>query len=126
MVGRGRFLAVIYHCGNPLFNNTQFLAYSLYDAVMYTLVANGSVDAISSCGSLTWAGFSNDLSLFIKNSVGMVSMLSCYDRGTKSKWLWTPVLDTKKYKKSTDDDHDDIWPVSLEEGRLTCLHLKGR
>jgi chromosome transmission fidelity protein 4 len=122
MVGRGSFLAVIYHEGNPLFDGTQVLAYSLYDAVNFKLVSTGSVDAISSCGSLTWAGFSNDYSLLIKDSEGMVSMLSCHDLDTRSSWLWTPILDTTIYQKSSEDV---FWPVSVENGKLTTLHLKG-
>lgn len=122
IVGRGRFLSVICHESNPLMDGTQKLAYTMYDAVNNILISRGSVEAISSCGSLTWAGFSNDLSLIIKDSEGLLSMLSCHDPEKGSSWLWTPILDTNKHKKSWDDV---FWPVSVENGKLTTLHLRG-
>ncbi len=122
IVGRGRFVSIITHESNPLMDGTQKLAFTIYDAINYKLISSGSVEAISPSGSLTWAGFSNDFSLFIKDSEGMLSMLSCHDPDHDSNWLWMPILDTNHHKKGWDDV---FWPVSVENGKLTAIHLRG-
>jgi len=122
IVGRGQFVGIICHESNPLTDGTQKLAFTIYDAVNYKFIASGPVAAISPSGSLTWAGFSNDFSLMIKDSEGILSMLSCHDPDNSSHWLWTPILDTNNHKKERDDL---FWPVSVETGKLTALHLRG-
>jgi chromosome transmission fidelity protein 4 len=75
IVGRGRFLAVVYHESNPLPDGTQKLGYTLFDAVSASAITSGSVSSISAGSQLKWAGFSNDCSLVVMDSVGMLSML---------------------------------------------------
>jgi chromosome transmission fidelity protein 4 len=123
MVGRSRFLAVFYHVGEPLHNGTQQIGYKLIDAATNRVLASGAVSAISSRASLFWAGFSNDSSLLVMDSSGMVSMLVCVgDAPSYSSWEWMPMLDTLGLKKSSDDS---FWPVTVYDGKLVCVPLKG-
>jgi len=69
------------------------------------------------CLLLQWIGFSNDLTLTVMDSGGMLSMLN-----KSAGWQWTPMLDTLGKKKSEDDS---FWPVSVLDGKLLCVPLKG-
>lgn len=121
MAGRSRFLAVFYHKSCPLPDKTQQLEYTLWDTTSFTVVSKGSVSCISKGASLTWAGFSNDCLLMAMDSDGMLSMLiPCGDNG--ADWEWAPVLDTIGLRKSADDQ---FWPVSVYDGKLVCVPLKG-
>ncbi|KAL3912567.1 MAG: hypothetical protein SGARI_001088 [Bacillariaceae sp.] len=125
MVGRGRFLAVFYHESSPLDDGTQKLGFTLWDASVFRVVAQGSVSCLSKASELTWAGFSNELSLFAMDSDGMLSMLvAAGDFATPGGplWEWVPVLDTIGLRKSKDDSH---WPISLFNGKMVCIPLKG-
>ena len=125
MVGRGRFLAVFYHESSPLDDGTQKLGFTLWDASVFRVVAQGSVSCLSKASDLTWVGFSNELSLFAMDSDGMLSMLvaagDCTTLGGPL-WEWVPVLDTIGLRKSKDDSY---WPISLFDGKLVCIPLKG-
>jgi Minichromosome loss protein, Mcl1, middle region len=63
------------------------------------------------------------------DSEGMVSMLVlsvdtvAADSTTSSEWVWIPVLDTLGLRKSSDDSY---WPVTVYEGKLICVPLKGK
>ena len=125
MVGRGRFLAVFCHEATPLPDGTQRIGYQILDGLSGGLVSSGSVSAISPGSTLSWAGFSNDYSLVVMDSDGMVSMLaaqtSTYSAAGGS-WMWSPMLDTVGLRKS----HDDcFWPVSCQDGKFVCVPLKG-
>jgi len=124
MVGRGRFLAVFYHEGTPMPDGTQRIGYQLTDATSGSLVSTGSVSAISPGSTLTWAGFSNDYSLMVMDSDGMLSMLASQDGANpvSGGWEWSPVLDTVGLRKSNDDS---FWPVTCTDGKLVCVPLKG-
>eukprot|EP00536_Pseudo-nitzschia_multiseries_P001771 jgi/Psemu1/283259/fgenesh1_pg.22_\ len=127
MVGRGRFLAVFYHETSPLPDRTQQLGYTLWDATEFRVVSRGTVSCLSKGSSLAWVGFSNDYSLMVMDTDGMLSMLitAGQDADTESlslHWEWTPVLDTVGLRKSTDDRH---WPVTVHDGKLVCIPLKG-
>uniref|UniRef100_A0A7S3QHM5 Minichromosome loss protein Mcl1 middle region domain-containing protein n=1 Tax=Chaetoceros debilis TaxID=122233 RepID=A0A7S3QHM5_9STRA len=126
VVGRGRFLAVIYHECNPLADGTQRLAYSLYDGMTGKKLASESVSAISKASSLTWAGFDENLSLFVMDEDGMLSMLvaSKLDHSSSSAYShsWVPTLDTMGLKKSREDS---FWPICIQRGKLQCVPLKG-
>lgn len=125
VVGRGRFLAVIYHESNPLPDGTQKLGYTLFDAESSSAIVSGSVSSISSGSQLEWAGFSSDGSLVVMDSDGMVSMLvvtpSSVDAAQYS-WDWSPMLDTVGLRKSADDK---FWPIAVQDGKLVCVPLKG-
>ena len=108
----------------PLLDGTQHLGYMLFDAVTSRTVSKGSVSCISAGSSLSWAGFSNDLSLMAMDSDGMLSMLvatSMIDAEPNS-WDWAPVLDTIGLRKSADDNY---WPITVYDGKLVCIPLKG-
>jgi chromosome transmission fidelity protein 4 len=124
MVGRGRFLAVFYHASAPQTDATQQLGYTLWDASSFRVLSQGPVACLSRGSSLSWVGFSNDLSLLAMDSDGMLSML--VSTGDKSPDLrlfeWAPVLDTVGLRKSADDLH---WPVTVYDGKLVCVPLKG-
>ena len=124
MAGHSRFLAVFYHKASPLPDKTQQLGYSLWDTTSFNLVSEGSVSCISKGSSLTWVGFSNDCSLMAMDSDGMLSMLvPCGgDDLSSASWAWAPVLDTVGLRKSADDR---FWPVSVYDGKLICVPLKG-
>ena len=139
LVGRGRFLAVFYHESTPLPDATQRIGYDLYDASPLSsvgggasLIGSGTVSALSAGSSLTWAGFDNNFSLVVKDGEGMLSMLvrqesdpgSSHSPVSSSEggWAWSPVLDTFGHHKSREDT---FWPVSVEDGRLVCVLLKG-
>jgi chromosome transmission fidelity protein 4 len=125
MVGRGRFLAVFYHECNPLVDGTQKLGYTLYDGATMRQISSGSVSGISVASSLTWAGFSNDLALSIMDDDGMVSLLMATkpdETGDDSSFSWVPMLDTIGLRKSREDS---FWPVSIQNGKLICVPLKG-
>ena len=126
VVGRGRFLAIIYHEANPLMDGTQKLGYALYDGVNSRLIVEGSVSAISPGSSLMWAGFANDLSLCIMDQDGMVSMLVASKMGgldsSHFNYKWVPMLDTLGFKKSREDH---FWPVSIQDAKFICVPLKG-
>ena len=125
MVGRGGFLAVFYHESSPLVNKTQQLGYTLWDMADLRVVSRCSVSCLSRGSSLSWVGFSNDLSLMVMDSDGMLSMLftTGQDNGDGNYiWEWTPVLDTIGLRKSSDDSH---WPVTVHNGKLVCIPLKG-
>lgn len=121
MVGRSRFLAVVYHQSSPLFDGTQKLGYTLFDAVESRVVTKGSLSCLSSRASLQWVGFSSELSLMAMDSDGMLSMLVSSAEIT-ANWEWTPVLDTMALRKSTEDTH---WPIHVSAGKLICVPLKG-
>lgn len=124
MVGRSRFLAVFYHEGEPLRDQTQKIGYKLIDAAANRVVALGSTSSISSGAALAWAGFSNDGSLLVMDSAGMVSMLVCADPSPNhATWEWMPMLDTLGLRKSSDDS---FWPVTVYDGKLVCVPLKGQ
>ena len=124
LVGRGRFVAVIYHEGNPLMDGTQRLGYAMYDGVTGKLIVEGSVAAISPESSLTWAGFTNDLSLCVMDEDGVASMLiaSTIESVMQTTYRWVPMLDTMGLKKSREDS---FWPVTIQDGKLICMPLKG-
>ena len=124
LVGRGRFVAVIYHEGNPLMDGTQRLGYAMYDGVTGKLIVEGSVAAISPESSLTWAGFTNDLSLCVMDEDGVASMLiaSIIESVMQTTYRWVPMLDTMGLKKSREDS---FWPVTIQDGKLICVPLKG-
>ena len=121
MAGRGRYLAVVYHESMPLLDGTQQLGYMVYDMQSYQLVSKGPLSCISKASSLSWVGFSNDGSLCTMDSDGMVSMLVCSNE-TATAWEWMPMLDTVGLRKSMDDGH---WPVTVFDGKLVCVPLKG-
>jgi chromosome transmission fidelity protein 4 len=58
------------------------------------------------------------------DSDGMLSMLvPCgANEMTSTSWEWSPVLDTVGLRKSADDQ---FWPVSVYDGKLICVPLKG-
>ena len=125
MVGRGRFLAVFYHESSPLANKTQQLGYTLWDAADFRVISRGSVACLSKGSSLSWVGFSNDLSLMVMDTDGMLSMLVTTGQDSSYEtlvWEWAPILDTVGLRKSTDDCH---WPVTVHNGKLVCIPLKG-
>lgn len=124
MVGRGRFLAIFYHENTPMPDGTQRIGYQLLDAASGNLVSTGSVSAISPGSTMTWAGFSNDYSLMVMDSDGMLSMLAS-ETGINTVgggWEWSPMLDTVGLRKSNDDS---FWPVTCMDGKLVCVPLKG-
>eukprot|EP00978_Attheya_sp_CCMP212_P030520 scaffold112485_cov46-Attheya_sp.AAC.1 len=126
VVGRDRFLAVIYHEGAPLPDGTQMLGYMLMDGMTGQRIGSGSLSAISSGSSLSWAGFSNDCSLTSLDTDGMMSMLAPTTNNvspsTGNSFEWFPMLDTLGLKKS---DDDVFWPITVLDGKLVCVPLKG-
>jgi len=129
MIGRSRFVAIIYHESNPMMDGTQKLGYTLFDALTSLAVSKGSVSGISKGASLSWAGFSDDSSLVVMDTDGVLSMLICATSAdnmaepfTRSSWAWAPVLDTLGLHKSSDDC---FWPVAVQEGKLVFVPLKG-
>jgi chromosome transmission fidelity protein 4 len=128
MVGRDRFLAVIYHESEPLVDGTQKLGYALYDGVTGAEICSGSLSAISPRSSLNWAGFTNNNCLTIMDESGMLSMLvamkaqSLPGNNSSFRWAWIPVLDTIGLKKSREDV---FWPIHVQDGKLICVPLKG-
>lgn len=125
MVGRGGLLAVFYHESSPLVDKTQQLGYTLWDAADFRVISRGFVSCLSKGSSLSWVGFSNDLSLMVLDTDGMLSMLFTTGQGSSDGtfiWEWAPVLDTIGLRKSSDDCH---WPVTVHNGKLVCIPLKG-
>jgi len=125
MIGRGELLAVFYHESSPLADKTQQLGYTLWDAANFRVISRGSVSCLSKGSSLSWVGFSNDLSLMVMDTDGMLSMLITTGEGNGDgayDWEWAPVLDTIGLRKSSDDFH---WPVTVHNGKLVCIPLKG-
>lgn len=125
IAGRGRLLAVFYLESSPLRDKTQQIGYTLWDAVNFRVVSRGSVSCLSNGASLSWVGFSNDLSLMVMDTDGMLSMLFATGQGSVDGahiWEWAPVLDTIGFRKSSDDCH---WPVTVHNGKLICVPLKG-
>lgn len=125
MVGRGRFLAVVYHSSVPQTDGTQHLEYTLWDAPAFRVITQGSVSCLSKGSSVAWIGFSNDLSLLVMDSDGMLSMLTSTGEHSSPDlrmYEWVPVLDTIGLRKSLDDRH---WPVTVYDGKLVCVPLKG-
>lgn len=121
MVGRSRFLAVIYHQSAPLLDGTQKMGYTLYDALVGRVVTKGSLSCLSSRSTLQWVGFSKENCLMAMDSDGMLSMLVS-SAEVASHWEWMPVLDTMAIRKSTEDLH---WPIHVSDGKLVCVPLKG-
>jgi Minichromosome loss protein, Mcl1, middle region len=125
MVGKSRWLAVIYHRSQPEPDGTQVLGFSLYDATTSEELVSGPVSCLSPTSTLTWVGFSTEGSLLAMDSMGMLSMLTVIPKpdGHQSEtWNWSPMLDTIGLRKSLDDS---FWPVSVHEGKLICVPLKG-
>ena len=132
VVGRSRFLAVIYHESLPYPDGTQKMGFTLYDAISCRVITSGSLSCISARSSLSWAGFSNDCSLLVMDSDGMLSMLIGMEFPNANKgipgnatgytWDWSPILDTIGLRKSVDDS---FWPVTSQDGKLVCVPLKG-
>jgi chromosome transmission fidelity protein 4 len=129
IVGRSRFVAVFYHEAMPLPDGTQKLGYAIYDAISAEEIVIGSLSCISSRSSLSWVGFSKEGSLMVMDSDGMLSMLSVLVagmganiNGKQFSWSWSPMLDTVGLRKSFEDS---FWPVSVQDGKLICVPLKG-
>jgi len=126
MVGRGRFIGLFYHQGNPFVDGRQNIAYTVYDGITMKEVCSGPVSAIGSGSTITWAGFSNDFSLSVMNDDGMFSMLMANQTEGKTddhpSFSWVPMLDTVGLRKSREDS---FWPVSVLNGKLICVPLKG-
>jgi hypothetical protein len=128
MVGRSRFLVVFYHENEPLRDGTQKLGFLLMDALTNHVISKGSVSSISQASTLYWAGFSNDGSLITMDGEGMVSMLVCVSPPSSENkvgamsWEWMPMLDTVGLRKSS---ADTFWPVTVFDGKLVCVPLKG-
>jgi len=56
---------------------------------------------------------------------GMVSMLMAKktsDTGDSTSMTWIPILDTVGLRKSREDS---FWPVTIQNGKLVCVPLKG-
>ena len=121
MVGRSRFLAVVYHESSPLADGTQKLGYTLFDAVAGRIITKGSLSSLSSRATLQWVGFSNDSSFLAMDSDGMLSMLVSPAEAS-AHWKWMPALDTMALRKSSEDTH---WPIHVSDGKLICVPLKG-
>lgn len=128
MAGHGRFLTVFYHESIPLEDGTQKLAYIhiCFDAGSSCVISKGPVSCITTGSSLSWAGFSNDSSPMAMDSDGMVSMLVCSSSAAGQEfppsWEWMPMLDTVGLRKSSEDN---FWPVTVYDGKLVCVPLKG-
>jgi hypothetical protein len=123
IVGRDRFMAVIYHRSmSPMQDGTQLLGYSIIDGVNGTTVATGDVSALSPGASLTWAGFTESCALTVMDSDGMLSLLARPNNELSSFGNWVPFLDTVGLKKSISDN---FWPVEVNGGRLVCVLLRG-
>jgi chromosome transmission fidelity protein 4 len=128
IVGRGRFVAVIYHEGMPMPDGTQKLGFSIYDAISSETITAGSLACISSRSSLRWAGFSKEGSLMVMDTDGMLSMLASVEKSDSQNdskmftWTWSPILDTVGLRKSLEDS---FWPVTAQDGKLICVPLKG-
>jgi chromosome transmission fidelity protein 4 len=56
IVGRDRFLAVVYRESNPLPDGTKKLGYTLFDAVSASAITSESVSSISAGSLLEWTG----------------------------------------------------------------------
>eukprot|EP00986_Skeletonema_menzelii_P009168 scaffold4092_cov150-Skeletonema_menzelii.AAC.3 len=123
IVGRDRFMAVIYHRSmSPMQDGTQLLGYSIIDGVNGTTVSTGDVSALSPGASLTWAGFTETCALTVMDSDGMLSLLARPNNELSSVGNWVPFLDTVGLKKSISDN---FWPVEVNGGRLVCVLLRG-
>ena len=120
MVGRGRFLAVVFHENSPLPDKTQQLGYLLMDVISDQILSIGSLSAISKGCHLSWIGFSDEYSLFALDSKGILSMLGIH--GGSRVWSWSPMLDCNKMKKMKKDVY---WPISILKAQLVCTLLKG-
>jgi Minichromosome loss protein, Mcl1, middle region len=119
MAGRGRFMAVVYHDNLPLEDGTQRLGYQLWDAPSCEVLSDGPLSCLNKGASLTWLGFSNDMSLMAMDSDGMLSMLV---QTGSNRWEWVPILDTMGLRKSMDDQ---FWPITVFDGKMVCVPLKG-
>lgn len=123
IVGRGRFVAVLYHRSmSPMQDGTQLLGYSIIDGVKGTTVATGDVSALSPGASLTWVGFTDTCALTVMDSDGMLSLLARPNNESSSFGNWVPVLDTVGLKKSV---NDNFWAVEVNGGKLVCVLLRG-
>jgi len=127
VVGRGRFVAVVYHRSlSPMQDGTQLLGYSLIDGINGNTIAAGELSSISPGASLTWAGFTDVCALSVMDSDGMLSMLarspSSDNCSSDTMGHWIPMLDTVGLKKSTSDS---FWPVEVYGGKLVCVPLRG-
>jgi hypothetical protein len=97
----------------------------LFDALAASAITSGSVSSISAGSQLEWAGFSDDFSLIVMDSDGMLSMLggmTVNDDPAQYSWEWFPMLDTVGLRKSADDK---FWPITVQNGKLVCVPLKG-
>lgn len=128
IVGRSRFVAVIYHEGVPMPDGTQKLGYTIYDGISTETISSGSLACISSRASLRWVGFSKEGSLMVMDTDGMLSMLVSVEKSDAQNesnmftWTWSPVLDTVGLRKSLEDS---FWPVTVQDGKFICVPLKG-
>lgn len=121
MVGRSRFLAVFYHQGEPSRDGSQNLGYMLLDAMSNRVVVKGVASCVGEGATLAWVGFNNDGCLLAMDSDGLVSMLVSTSDDNET-WAWMPMLDTLGLRKSSDDS---FWPVTIYDGKLVCVPLKG-
>jgi Minichromosome loss protein, Mcl1, middle region len=126
VVGRNNFLAVVYHESVPDADGTQKLGCLYMDMTSQSIITKCSMSCISRGATLMWLGFGNDNSLFAMDSDGMLSMLVFVGKDATQTctvgWEWMPMLDTVGLRKSSDDSY---WPVSLYDGKLICVPLKG-
>jgi hypothetical protein len=74
---------------------------------------------LSNDAVLEWAGFSVDThNMCIIDSKGIASMLFHYN----SSWLWLPVLEINRVKKSIDHKY---WPIMVRTNKLAYILLNG-
>lgn len=72
---------------------------------------------------LEWMCFSVDTHvLFIQDSAGIVSMFSSSGASAHGSWLWIPVLEIDKFKKSSGHKY---WPITVLEDKLAYVLLNG-
>jgi len=115
IVGRGQFVAVVYHRSNPNpVTKTQQLGYLFYNVQQDEVLSKGPLCALSKASSLSWIGFNEDHSLFVMDSNNNLSILFLHSGS--NHWNWSPILDTI----------DKVWPIHIFKGKLYCVPLRGQ
>ncbi|XP_015762017.1 PREDICTED: WD repeat and HMG-box DNA-binding protein 1-like [Acropora digitifera] len=115
--GRDCQLMVVYHLDNPI-PGEQALAAKFLD-LRENIITEERV-TLSEKSTLSWVGFTENLTPVTVDSAGVVRMLS---RSFGSS-IWSPVCMTKSNMKNKSDNY---WVVGLDEKnqQIRCIYCKG-
>ncbi|CAH0390384.1 unnamed protein product [Bemisia tabaci] len=116
MAGHGRKLVVVYHGGTPI-PDDQALSYIVYDTDRLYSSSLSQPLPIAPKSELRWLGFTDEGSVCITDSSGMLRILV-------NRTTWQPICNVDAQTKNK-LDHYFVLGVSETSRKIRCLLCKG-